>query len=373
MGWLDGFAGTVPLLKQTLDVVRRNPEILRPTYRQFFWTGLFTVLLILGIWGLFLSLFNPNPVFGGLLLVVLGISLIGLVLVLPFLKTYYRAGQVWMIYQTFAGKPVTFAQGMQRAKENRMDVFIFTIVEMIANFISARLKQGVQGKGIIVIILSAIMWILGKVVEEGWDLISHYLLPAAVIEDKSVDQILPRIKDIKDHVPAALVGVFGIDLVGDVIGGMFMILLFLATIAGVIIGLFTGQLWFVGLVIILFILVASAYGIVVDMIKTIYFTLLYISITRPIDIAKEYRAEVTQYLKAPTQMTHGGNTSVSAPAQAPPKGAARKEWMATQVETLKPYIARYREQGYSPKEIRGFLIESGWPEEAVDAALKSKK
>lgn len=63
--------------------------------------------------------------------------------------------------------------------------------DILLRALANKLKQGTRKDGLW-IILDIIMKIAGKVVEEGWDLIGHYLLPASIIKEQSVMEALPE-------------------------------------------------------------------------------------------------------------------------------------------------------------------------------------
>ena len=150
--------------------------------------------------------------------------------------------------------------------------------------------------------------------EEVWDLLSHFMLPSIVIEQKKLKEIVPDLKSLKENVPATLTGVFGLDFAGNVITGIvigvFAVLFIVSIGVGWLIALVSdvGQMnffgnpnfvisWIPGYIILL--LGAIASGImkkIVESIKAIYFTVFYTSIKMPEKIADDMREELTHYL-----------------------------------------------------------------------------
>ena len=53
--------------------------------------------------------------------------------------------------------------------------------------------------------------------EEVWDLVSNFMIPSVIIEEKSIKEIVPDLKKLKNNVPATLTGVFGIDFAGSAV------------------------------------------------------------------------------------------------------------------------------------------------------------
>ncbi|MFH1066263.1 MAG: hypothetical protein V1734_07170 [Nanoarchaeota archaeon] len=292
MAFFDAFKDTLQLAKNTFVVIGKNPAILKPTIKQV-WIGAIVYFLIIASIFAIVFPYNVLPIIAAI--VIFG-CIIYLIFIFPFVKIHYKAAQCWMVYRTFAGKPVTYEEGLQKAKINKKDIILLGVFDILLNALANKLKQGTRKSGLR-IILDIIMKIAGKVVEEGWDLIGHYLLPASIIKEQSVMEALPEIKNIRNNVPGALVGVFGFDFVGDLIGKYFALLFFLFAFIGVMIAVMFGGTW-IPLVILLIIGfgLMMLVNVFVGMVKTIYFTLFYMSLTMPKEISASYRDEVTNYL-----------------------------------------------------------------------------
>ncbi len=363
MGFMDGVGDTYHLFQNTINVVARNPAILKPSWRQLIIAGILYFLLALSVVGFFWG--------GGSTLSIIPLLVLILILLLlflfPFISIYYRAAQSWMVYQTFTGKTSSFEDGIMRARQNKGDIITIGIFDFILSALANRLKSGVGKGGWVSMLLNILLFIAGKAIEEGWDLIGHYLLPASIIEDKNVLQVLPTIPNIRKNVPGALAGTFAIDFVGDVargsINGLFLLLVILAVIVG-----FVFNNWILlPFIIILMIGFNLFAGIAIDTVKTIYFTLFYVSVTRPMSIPPALRKEITSYLNFPGSV----NTSMSgATVPSAPMSAEQKK---NALDQIQPSIAQYREQGYSNTEITQFLVQAGWPKDIIAKALKKGK
>ncbi|EBA18744.1 hypothetical protein RSK20926_13514 [Roseobacter sp. SK209-2-6] len=70
------------------------------------------------------------------------------------------------------------------------------------------------------------------VVAEVWDLVSNFGISAIVVEKAGIKTLVTRLKELRSHVPEALVGVIGIDLAGGVAQSIFA--------GSVVVGLFGG-------------------------------------------------------------------------------------------------------------------------------------
>lgn len=230
-----------------------------------------------------------------MLLVIL--SFLFMLFVFPFVKMYYRAAQCWIVYHT-SGNNISYKEGLSRARQNKWDIFILGLWDILLNALAKKLKDSsrTQRVGFLGLIFSIILLLLGKAVEEGWDLAGHYLLPASIIQEQNVGQALPELKNIKKNVPGALAGVFGFDFTGDAVKGAINFFGLVLVIIGFAV-FFINNTVIPLIVIILFLMGVNLFlGIFVDMLKTVYFTLFYVSITMPAKILPEYRDEVTHYL-----------------------------------------------------------------------------
>jgi hypothetical protein len=173
--------------------------------------------------------------------------------------------------------------------------------------------------------------------EEVWDLVNHYLLPAIAIDRLTLTDGVKKMKDLRDQVPETLVGVFGIDFIGRIVGqvtGIFYVLLVLVAGGATYLGgealpeaftftfqenpIGSGPLVLNVLPLIVGIYVAKLAGVVfertVTSIKVIYFTIFYTQITHPDRIDETLRPQLVSYLKMEEQ-------SAEETASAPPEVA----------------------------------------------------
>ena len=154
---------------------------------------------------------------------------------------------------------------------------------------------------------------------EVWDLLSHYMLPAIVIEQKSMKEIIPEMKSLKKNIPATLVGVFGIDFVGNVVNNAFKFFKFFGFLLALFIGYFIAQRtdfcvihipWFTNVfgqeykfcwvpLFLIFFIISIFKAIlknIIDSIKIIYFTIFYTAIRLPDSISPEMKDELNSFL-----------------------------------------------------------------------------
>ena len=169
-------------------------------------------------------------------------------------------------------------------------------------------KRGGENKGVVGIVTGLPMGAL----TEAWDLLNHYMIPAVVVEDKPLKELLPEIKALRNNVPATLVGVFGIDFAGDALRGLMLPVYLLVLAIGAGLGYLLGpslpgMSWTIGGRAVCWLPVLAAlylnFGIggvlkaCVESIKTIYFTIFYASIMRGEEIPEQYRSQLTGDLR----------------------------------------------------------------------------
>lgn len=350
MGFFDSLNDTMSLGKNTFTIIGKNTEILKPTIAQIKIALVLYILLIASIFSIFYA--NGALQIIGWLLVF---PLLLVFFLFPYVKTYYKAAQCWIVYNAFGGKNITYQDGLKRANENKGDIITLATIDIITGIIVNQLKNGKRPEGLFGIIIGIVLSFIGTIIEEGWDLISHFLLPASIIEEKTVREVLPELKDIKNNITGALAGVLGIGFAGDQIRGYITGFVFALALIGAIIGQYTGFWAAFYFFLVLGIGIDLIAKILIDMIKTIYFTLFYMSVNMPMSIKEEYRKDVTQYL---VNRTSTGSTSQPT------------ETIDQKVTKLRPYIENYRKQGYNDKDIIKFLTQNNWPEEAVKKALE---
>lgn len=347
----DTFRDTIQLLKNTFVIIAKNPAIFRPTITQIV-IGI--ILWILAI-SSFIAFFYTT---GTALLIAILIFIFSVLLLIlfPFIKMYYRAAQCWIVYHTFRGKKISYKEGLARAKQNKKDIFILGLLDILLTALSRKLKEG-TGKGGLWAILNMLMWIAGAAVEEAWDLVGHFLLPGSIIPEKTVGEAISDIKNIKKNVPGALVGVLGIDFAGDLIR-RYIIGIVVLLIVGAGGGLYfaTHSLMAAGIGVIVALILYFVGGIFIDMVKTVYFTIFYTAVTMPEEIPEKEREEVTHYL-----------TSVSGGRVETPK--SEQQFIDPKVRQLIPIVQQYKSQGYTDDKISSLLIEKGWPEDIVKKAI----
>jgi len=344
------------LLKHSFKVVGKDTDIIKPTVHMVVLSLILTTLFF----GVLLSFFTGRYVGWGIL-----VLLILIFILTPFKFFYYirqKADQSWIVYNTVTGKDISYRDAHNHTKTQKSSLRKITLIEILMKYVGSQRssKRGI-GATLINLFLAALV--------EIWDLLSHYMIPAVVVEQKPLKELIPQIKSLSNNVPAALVGVFGIDFVGNVIGTvLFPIYLFIIIISVGIGSLLTSTMpntvwtisgfsfsWVPVLIVFYIVFVIGAIiRKIVESTKVIYFTIFYTAIRAPMAITKDMRDELTHYLLM----------------EQPIPQVTQKE---QSVQQLANYIDQYLKTGYTEKQLKDFLVSKGYSARDVDSAFASLK
>lgn len=288
---------TAYLFKYSFTIIGKDKDIKTPAIHMALFSAILPTILFASILSFFLPV-TPLP----------GILGILVFLFLLIFKRFYvvrqKADLSWLVYNTLAGKDISYKDAHNHTKQSKGTLRIMAIVEVIVDYLTS--SGGDEGG-----ILNMIKQILLKALEEVWDLLSHFMIPAVAIENKHFKDIVPELKSLKNNVPATLSGVFGIDFAGDIVRTLLfpVYLIFLAISVGIgyLVAIFTESTiitiagfsfsWVPVLAMLyIIILIGGAIKVIVEGIKTIYFTIFYTSILRPNEIQESMRDKITNYL-----------------------------------------------------------------------------
>ncbi|MDZ7720143.1 MAG: hypothetical protein U5K72_15115 [Balneolaceae bacterium] len=292
------------LFKNTFVVIGRDDDILKPFYRMMIYT-----FLMVSFFFYFVFSFWYDLPFAGLLFFFA--FLLFLYKYFYFNKQEIRMS--WIVYKAITGHDPSYKQSVAISKELKSQVRKMAWIDIGMAIASKSKSSGKQGllSGIINLIISG----LGEV----WDLVNHYLLPSVAIDKLDIKPAVEKMKKLKDQVPETLVGVFGIDflgkIVGRVVGPVYFILILLSLGAGILFGNAMPSQEFnfnnpdfplngivfswIPLVGAIYIgkLFSSFFERMVTSVKVIYFTVFYTKITYPESIAEDLQEDLTDYLK----------------------------------------------------------------------------
>lgn len=290
---------TLQLLKSSFTLIGDKSGIEKPMVRLALLSVLMSTLFFVAL-GCFFS--GKAILFGVLCMAFLLVVLVPLRF---FVRTYLKAVMSRITYQASIGEPVVYAAAARHTRSRTSGLMFLSFVDM---FVAHTTKQRDKQQGITGIVTSLVMSALAEV----WDLLNNYMIPAVVIEEKSLKQCVSDIKALRANVPATLVGVFGIDLAGDMVKSLILIPALILLAGGIGIGyligpMFQGLSWEISGHLISWLppLVALYLVIVVggilkagfESLKSIYFTIFYTTIMHPDRIPEAYREQLTGYLQ----------------------------------------------------------------------------
>ena len=354
----DRLKDTAFLLKNSFTVVTRDKDIKKPAIKMVILTTIITLCIYLGA----LLLFLGSIGLGFLLLMTTFFILIPFRF---FFDVRQKADLSWLVYNTICGTNITLAQAHKHTGTFKGRLRLVAFVDLLVSYASSR----GQGRGIMAVIMSIFLAFLRAV----WNLLKHYLIPAIVIEQKPLKETVPKIKSLKDNVPATLTGVFGIDFVGNIVFSLFYGVFFLMMIFSAFIGWILAQFMeatvltiagfsfsWVPVIIMLFIVsvIGGAFKKLVQAIKIIYFSIFYTTIMQPMNIHESLREELTHYL-----LMRESDFNKKEPEDPHQK----------LINQLSEYITRYKGQGHSEQQLKEFLISQGYSEKDLNEALNKSK
>jgi len=289
------FQDTLFLLKNTYSLLGRNSALLKPV------TQIILVSLILStlFWGSILSLF--------LITKTAAVGSVGILvaLILYFWSFFYftelKLRLSWLACTTACGTKPAFEQSQKMADSVGDKIRLIAFIDMFFKYLGSLRNTEEQG------IWEAIKSFLINLIIEGaievWDLVNHYLIPAIAIDRLTLKAAVVQIKDLRNHVPSVLMGVFGIDFVGDVIAWI------VAPMYGILIAIAVGSIYLLHItnpqliatiIILLFYIGAISHQIlaaIVEATKIIYFTLFYTVLRHPDQLDSDMKQKANAFLK----------------------------------------------------------------------------
>jgi len=311
------------LLKHTVTVVGRDADIVTPWAWMVGYAVVMTTAFFVGVVGAVLQSF------------AIGAAGFGVAVAMFFYKylfyNYREVGQSWLVYETISGRDRSYADAKAEAKRRKSGVWKLAGLDLLMAYLVSQRDN--ESKGIFSWLVN--LFLAG--LEEVWDLVNHYMLPAIAIDGLTLTDGVTKMKDLRNQVPETLTGVFGIDFIGRVVGqvtGALYFVLVLVAVggsyfgAGVLPEAFTftfannpiggGPLVLNVLPLIAGLYVGKVAGVIfertVTSVKVIYFTIFYTQITHPDRIADDLRPQLVQYLRMEEAPTAPAGTEEVAPA-----------------------------------------------------------
>ncbi|HLC91208.1 MAG TPA: hypothetical protein VJI15_05585 [Candidatus Nanoarchaeia archaeon] len=296
---IDRLKDTGYLLKHSFKVFGKETDLFKPLIRM----ALFSLLEFVPLF-LFLYFFFSLKI---------GLVFLLFFLFAPFYIIYgvygvffyirQQADQSWLTYNVITGKNISYQEAREHTAKLKPSFRWIAVINLFVAGVSA--KKGGQGQ---------IARILFSLLEEVWDLVGNFMIPAVVITKKSWKDTIPDLKALKRNVPATLVGVFGIDFAGNILKVLvrylvpFFLLLglwigtfdvFISNYPHTVIKMFGFSFSLVPLFFTFFIdkILSTFVGVLVRSTKTIYYTIFYTAVLQPKKLSPDIKKEVTRYLK----------------------------------------------------------------------------
>lgn len=313
------------LFKHTFTLVGRHPGIVRPLVRMSVYGAVaasvfFGALLAFGL--------DANGVGVGLVL-----AAIALFVYKFFYYNRQELRQSWLAAETLQGRKRSPAEAGVRVDELAWTARKLALIDMLV----ARLAQLARGEK-----AGFLVRVVAGALVEVWDLVNHYLLPAAAVDGLGIRDGVARMKNLRDNVPETLAGVFGIDIaaraVGAIMGPVYLVLVLGSGALGLWIGndlpafhagpvaemlnqvgmdVDPDTLHFAWLPTLIALWIGKMGSVVLERltttVKVIYFTVFYMRISHAEMIIDEIRGELDSYLRMEADEV-APVTSVTSPA-----------------------------------------------------------
>ena len=370
------------LLKSSLTLFA-EPEIRRPSFRQFQLSTLNHLLFLVGFLAIY---YKGSPGFGTLCVFV------SLAILTPysfFNGVRMRATQSWLIYAFLTGKPVSGVDARERTETQKWNLRLFAFIEILFAT-SAKSGNSSEDSGI----FSALTSIVLSGIRTVFDVAESYLLPALVIEQTNLAGTVRKLEGLRENVPATLVGAFGFDLFGGALSlltfGIQIGIVLISAGIGILVSPFVGPAsvsalpngvttfvplhptsiclvpFFVGIG------VASLYGsslrIFISSLKNAYFSAFYVSIHHGMELLPHLQEQLTNYLNR-------GDTSYvetlksAAATKFPTLAKGPTPANSTEEIILKVIDGTFRrnlEAGQKPAEIAAYLRQKGYLDAQIE-------
>lgn len=294
------------LLKHTFTVVGRDGDIVRP----WIWMSVYATVMVTAFFVGATSVFLEAH-----LVAAVGLGLAVVLYLYKFLFYNYREmSQSWLVYEAIGGRECSYGEAKQKARDRKWGVRKLAALDILMAYLMSKRSDKSDGWGQKLLN----MFLAG--LNEVWDLVNHYMLPAIAIDNLTLTEGVKQMKKLRHQVPATLTGVFGIDFIGRIVGQINATLyVFLFLLAGAVGYLGSGVLpeafaftvpenpvvetpvAMNALPIVVFIYIGKVAGSiferVITSIKVIYFTIFYTQITHQDRIADDLQPQLVSYLR----------------------------------------------------------------------------
>ncbi len=289
------------LLKNSVTIVGDNREIMYPFVAMVVYNFVVATLSFMGIAFLF---------FGNVITILMGIAMIGFAILLWvyefFFFAYQKTRLSWLIYEMLCGRERSFSDARKHTSQLKSQIRKIALLDMLKTWIQS--QKSSRG-GIMSTIINLAIAGLAKVI----DLAKHYMLPAVAIDGLGVRETIEQMKTLKERVPETLVGMFGVDILGNIVIKLIAPVYILIGAIGVALSVAMGWIFpsfmvidLDGLAIAWPVLLAMLFFIksisillsnLTACLKVSYFTTFYTEITHREELTPKLQAELESFLK----------------------------------------------------------------------------
>lgn len=370
------------LLKSSITLLGKDKDVFKPAITMTIIKSVRILITFFAIYSFFVSKKMEHG----------ALSILSLFIISPVISYFnmrYKAITSWMIFDILRGRDTDVSKGKEELKGLGFTLFLYSIIDNIVQ--SATTSTNNKEKTGIADLIKGLVLAIFK---EVWDLIKNFSLPAIVIDKVSLKEIPGQLKKIKKNMPGALVGILGIDIVGSVFVSLFGAIQFPAVVIGAGMGYFLKSMlpaeWLLTItfkktpIIInmlpLFIILIGTSIIVsflnnlVHLVKTTYFTTFYVSLSRPKEIDKSLRKEITHYLNFNDRLEGYSFFKQKTPEEEEPHDLDEESGEDMKViRKLANTFHKNVAKGISEKKIYAALLKKGYSEEQLKAGIRLYK
>jgi ABC-type multidrug transport system fused ATPase/permease subunit len=292
------------LIRHSFTIIGKDKDIKTPMIKMGIRTTLLRTLFFISLLPVINAGSQSSSGYIALSVLFWFLMVVVLIPVRFFYDVRQKAHLCWIVYNTLCGKDISYRDAVKHNRQQKGKLKMLALGEFAEKYASTFKKDS----GFLINLFLGFL-------SEVWDLLSHFMLPSVVIEQKKLKEIAPDLKSLKKNVPATLTGVFGLDFAGDTVKGFLygfaLMLTLLSLVAGWLLAFVTSAgvvsfgsgagfafSWIpVYITIFIIAIVLGLIGKLVESIKVIYFTVFYTSIKQPERIAPKMRKDLTHYLK----------------------------------------------------------------------------
>ena len=353
-GLHDRMKDSLFVLGHAFKIIGKDKGITRPAMHAAFFSFFIITLFFFSLFVLFLK---EDPLLGWI-----GVGLT-IVLFLPWKHLYtvrQKACTSVIAYAAIGDHEVSYRDSYNHTHELRKHFGIIAWIDFLLHF-SGSHKSHKRG------MLASFLNKFCPHLSDVQDLLSHYMLPAVVIEGKSLHDLADEMNSLKHSVSEEYHEAFGVDFSGHVVSHFLLVPLIILFILSFGMAyqfayltpdslITIGSYSFSWLPLLLVLYLASIFrgiiSIFVEMAKVVYYTLFYVQIREQQHIIPGMRHRVRSFILHDREK--------------PPTGKHRHRDFTDDHKQLANYVHTQMQQGHSEHDIHQHLVDSDYAEEELN-------